>query len=190
MEVQRGVVGDLATIPDLRDAVAAMELVPRLAELCAAARSAGAAVVHATAGWRADRGGTPLNTPIVRALARNPEQILEGTPAVDLVPELDGHDADLRSHRRHGMTPFPGTDLDAILRSRGVTTVVATGVSVNVGILGLCLVAADLGYRVVVPRDAVCGTPAEHVRSVFEHTLAPIATLCDTADLLAAWATP
>ena len=41
----------------------------------------------------------------------------------------------------------------------GVTTVIATGVSLNVGILGLCLSAADLGYRVVVPTDAVVGVP-------------------------------
>ena len=43
-----------------------------------------------------------------------------------------------------------------------MTTVVATGVSVNVGIMGLCLSAVDLGYQVVLVRDAVAGVPAEY----------------------------
>jgi hypothetical protein len=40
---------------------------------------------------------------------------------------------------------------------------------------------------VVIPRDAVAGFPAEYVELVFEHTLAAIATLTTTRDVLAAW---
>ena len=40
-----------------------------------------------------------------------------------------------------------------------MTTVVAIGVSLNVGVLGLVLSAVDLGYQVVVPTDAVAGVP-------------------------------
>ncbi len=53
------------------------------------------------------------------------------------------------------MSPFTGTSLDTWLRSLGVETVVATGVSVNLGVLGLAIEAVNLGYRVVVP-----GTPS------------------------------
>ncbi|WP_238314886.1 isochorismatase family protein, partial [Methylobacterium crusticola] len=72
----------------------------------------------------------------------------------------------------HGLTPFTATSLDQILRNLGVTTVVATGVSVNVGIMGLCLSAVDLGYQVVLVRDAVAGVPAEYEEAVIEHSLA------------------
>ena len=37
------------------------------------------------------------------------------------------------------ISPFHGTELDAILRNLGVRTVVATGVSVNVGVLGMTI---------------------------------------------------
>ncbi len=187
MEMQRGVVGDLATIPALREAAVAMDLVPKVAQLCQTARSSGAHVVHATVSWRADRAGTALNTPLVRALSKDPSQMLEGTAAVELVDQLDGFPSDLRSNRHHGLTPFPGTDLDSLLRSCWVTTVVAAGVSVNVGVLGLCLVAADLGYQVVLPTDAVCGVPEDYARSVVEHTLSTVATRCTVADLAEAW---
>ena len=64
----------------------------------------------------------------------------------------------------------------------------ATGVSVNVGILGLCLSAADLGYQVVLVRDAVAGVPAGYAESVIENTLAMVATVVTSAELLEAWA--
>ncbi|MCY3601085.1 MAG: isochorismatase family protein, partial [Gemmatimonadetes bacterium] len=73
-------------------------------------------------------------------------------------------------------------------RNLGVTTVVATGVSVNVGILGLCLSAVDLGYQVVLVRDAVAGVPAEYEEAVIEHSLAMVATVVTSAELLEAWA--
>ena len=55
-----------------------------------------------------------------------------------------------------------GTDLDAILRNLGVTTIVAVGVSLNVAIPNLVMDAVNAGYRVVLPRDAVAGIPAEY----------------------------
>jgi nicotinamidase-related amidase len=187
MELQRGVVGDAATLPDLVDAARAAGVLEACGTLLVAARAAGVAVVHAQVEWAADRRGTPLNTPLAAALARNPDQMLESTAAVEPVPELGDTRGDLRSVRRHGLTPFTGTDLDALLRSLGTTTVVAVGVSLNVGMLGLCLTAADLGYRVVVPTDATVGVPTEYGHQVLQHSLATVATLCTTAALLERW---
>lgn len=187
MELQRGVVGDLATLPELRAAAEERGTLAACGRLVGAARDAGVPVVHAVVAWRPDRRGTPLNTPLVRALSRNPDQVLDGSAAVELVPELGDTSTDLRSHRHHGLTPFPGTDLDPLLRSLGTTTVVACGVSLNVGVLGLCLGAADLGYRVVLPTDAVVGVPAAYGDEVIANSLAPVATLATVDELLAAW---
>jgi hypothetical protein len=70
----------------------------------------------------------------------------------------------------------------------GITTVVATGVSVNVGVFGLVVNAVDLGYQVVLVRDAVAGVPADYANSVIEQSLSLLATVVTTDDLLAAWA--
>lgn len=188
MELQRGVVGDLATMPALVEAAAARSTLSRCGEMVHGARAAGVPVVHAAVHWRADRAGTPLVTPLTTSLARNPTQVLERTPAVELVPELGESATDLWSWRRHGLTPFSGTDLDVQLRSLGVHTVVAVGVSLNIGVLGLCLGATDLGYRCVVPTDAVVGVPVEYGDAVLEHSLAMVATRCTVRELLDAWA--
>ena len=190
MELQRGVVGDVATLPDLVEAAEAADVLEACGRLVAGARTAGIPVVHAQVEWAADRRGTPLNTPLAAALARNPGQMLTGTAAVEPIPELGDTSGDLRSVRRHGLTPFTGTDLDALLRSLGTTTVVAIGVSLNVGMLGLCLSAADLGYRVVVPTDATVGVPAEYGAQVLQHTLAPVATLTTVTELVQRWREP
>lgn len=144
-------------------------------------------VVHCVAEWTEDRAGTPLNTPLFRSLAKNPGQILSGSAAVELVPELGDTTSDRRSLRRHGLTPFPGTDLHHLLVAEGVEVVVACGVSLNVGVLGLCLGAADLGYEVVLPTDAAVGLPEEYGDAVVRNSLAAVATLTTVDEVLAAW---
>jgi nicotinamidase-related amidase len=187
MELERGVVGDLATIDDLAKVVRQSGLLDAVSRLVHAARPAGARVVHCICEWHADRAGTALNTPLQASLARNPRQILRDSPAVDLVSGLGPEPGDLVSRRVHGLTPFTGTDLDMLLRNTGVSTVIATGVSLNVGVLGLCLSAADLGYRVVVPTDAVVGVPPHYGAEVLHHTIGMVATLTTVDDICAAW---
>lgn len=187
MELQRGVVGDLSSFPALADEADRVGLVPRTARLLAAARAAGVPVVHCTAGFRADRLGSPANSPLIASLLRRPEHLLEATAAVELVPALGAESDDLVSHRRHGVSPFVGTDLDPTLRALGVSTVVATGVSLNLGIIGLAIEAVDLGYRVVVPTDAVAGVPSDFADDVLRHTVALVAKLATVDEVIAAF---
>jgi nicotinamidase-related amidase len=187
MELQRGVVGDHATIRELADIVAQRDVITTAAKVVQAARTVGARVVHCTAEFRPDRAGSNENAPLLRAVAKAPAHLLVGSEAAQVVPELGPEPADLISSRRHGLTPFPGTDLDAILRNLGVTSIVATGVSVNIGLTGLVMVAADLGYRVAVVTDAVAGVPAEYADDMLRHTVAPLATLVTSDQVLTAW---
>ncbi|MFO7590732.1 MAG: cysteine hydrolase [Acidimicrobiia bacterium] len=188
MEMQRGVVGDRAVIRALADEVDALGVVGRIAILATAARSAGARVVHCTAEFRGDRADSNDNAPMLRMIAKGHPHLVVGSPEAAVVPELGPDPADVVAARRHGLTPFPGTDLDAILRNLGVRTIVASGVSVNIGITGLVMVAVDLGYRVVLATDAVAGVPRDYARAVVEHTLAPLATRLTTDEIVTVWA--
>ena len=187
MELQRGVMGDLAMLPDLRDECTATGMLTNVHDLLAAARTAGARVVHCTAEFRPDRQGSGTNAPMLRASAKG-GGLLVGTPDVELVPELDPAPGDVVVARLHGLTPFTGTTLDAVLRNLGVTTVIATGVSLNVGITGMAMEAVGLGYEVVVPPDAVAGVPREYAEQVLAHTIPVIATRIPTAEIIATWA--
>ncbi len=188
MEIQRGVVGDLTSFPELAAEADRVGVAEHTARLLGAARAAGARVVHCTAEFRADRAGSTANCRLIAAMVRRPEHLLAGTPSTELVPGLGPEPGDLVCPRLHGVSPFSGTSLDAWLRNLGVTTVVATGVSVNLGVLGLAIEACNLGYQVVVPRDAVAGLPAAYADAVLDTTFPLIATLTTTDAVVAAWA--
>ena len=195
MELQQGVVGPDALLPELVQRVAEAETVEAAARVCQAARAVGARVVHCTAEHRADGAGATENAKIMALIGklRREQGVLPteiGTPGAALVAELGPEPADIVIPRMHGMTPFMSTSLDQMLRNLGTRTVVATGVSVNIGILGLCLNALDLGYQVVLVRDAVAGVPAEYADAVIDNTLSLIATITTSTELCSLWESP
>ncbi|WP_240777597.1 cysteine hydrolase [Nonomuraea basaltis] len=187
MEMQRGVVGDLTRFPDLVAACARHDVVANAARLLHTARMAGIPVIHCTAAFRADRAGSHTgNCPFIVSLLKDPEHMLEGTAAVEVLPELRDP-GDLESRRYHGFSPFTGTSLDTTLRSLGVSEVVAVGVSLNLGIPGLALEAVNLGHRVTVVTDAVAGIPEDYARAVLRNTISLLATRATAGDLIETW---
>lgn len=64
---------------------------------------------------------------------------------------------------------------------------IATGVSLNVGIIGLTIEAVNHGYHVAIPHDCVAGYPAEYGEQVLTNTLSRLAHATTSADLIASW---
>ena len=195
MEMQQGVVGPEAMMPALAAEVAATGTIDAAAAVCAAARQAGARVVHCVVQTRPDGLGGAVNCRILGLADRLRRQrgispTAAGSQGARLVAELGDDPADLVVSRWHGLTPFTSTALDQTLRNLGVTTVVATGVSVNIGVLGLCLSAVDLGYQVVLVRDAVAGVPKQYADAVIDNSLAMVATVVSSHELIQAWSGP
>jgi nicotinamidase-related amidase len=186
MELQRGVMGDLASFPELATAASERGIVAAAARLLAAFRSAHLPVVHCTAEFRADRMGTVANTPLHTAVLRRPEHLLEGTAATELVPELGPEITDYVCPRRHGVAPFTGTPLHATLSELGAKVLVVAGVSVNVGVLGLCIEAVNLGYQVVVASDAVTGVPLGYADAVLKNSVSLVASVRPVDDIVRA----
>jgi len=194
MELKRVTVGDLqgsspAGAPgNPLGAVAAQQgTVEKLARLARAARTVGVRVIHCTAAFRPDGAGSPGNAPLLASALRHRARLRLGSPEAEPVRELGPEPEDLVSVRLHGVAPFVGTELDPLLRSLGVRSVVLVGGSVNVGIVGACIEAVDFGYRVVIPRDGVIGVPEDYVDAVFEHTLRLLARVTRVDELIAAW---
>jgi biuret amidohydrolase len=186
-ECQNGVIGSQSVLPELA-AAAASSVIPNGARLCAAARAAGVPVVHCVAGRRPDDRGSNRNARLFGAMLKSPVRLDLGTPAAEVVPEFDVQSSDLVLSRIHGLSPMAGTDLDPVLRNLGVRTIVVVGVSVNVAITNLVMDAVNRGYQVVLPRDAVCGVPVSYADAVIDNTLALLATICATEDVVAAFA--
>ena len=189
-EVQRGVVGEGSILPQLAEA--AQPALANLARLLPAARTAGASVVHCIAAFRGDRKGAGQNAPLFAGVGRQPgaaDRLVVGSddvlPAVELgaIP-----DTDLISIRLTGVGPAWDTGLVAMLTNLGVRTVIAVGVSVNVGVTNLVMDCVNAGFSVVVPRDAVAGVPMDYAEAVINNTLRLLATVTTTDTILEAWA--
>jgi biuret amidohydrolase len=192
MELQRGIVGPGAMLPQLADRVAEIGMMDIVGGLCTAARAAGVRVVHNTAEHRSDDAGFTENCAIFAIggkLAREsgirPTEI--GSEGAKLMPHLGDDPRDIKVARMHGMSPFMGTSLDQMLRNIGIRTIIAAGVSVNMGITGLCLNGVDLGYQVVLPRDCVAGVPADFADAAIQHTLSLLATVTTAAEIQSVW---
>ncbi len=183
-ECQGAVVGPNAGLAVLAEE-ARREALPNIERLLPAARDAGVKVVHCLVQRRPDGLGANHNAKIF-AMGSDVD-IVPGSPGASLLPEFGPAPTDVVLSRWHGVGPMGGTDLDATLRNLGVTTIVAVGVSVNIAITNLVMDAVNLAYRVVVPRDAVAGIPADYATSIIDNTLSLLATITTTDDLLAAW---
>jgi biuret amidohydrolase len=185
-ECQMGVIGPNAALPQLADAARA-EMIPNAARLAAAARQRGVPLVHCVAARRADGKGSNANARLFKGMLKTAVPLLPGSEAVEVIPEIGVDEGDVLLTRLHGLGPMGGTDLDAVLRNLGVTTVVGIGVSVNIGMLDFAFDAVNAGYQMVLPRDAVAGVPTDYANAVLDNTLSLVATLPSTNDVLAAW---
>jgi nicotinamidase-related amidase len=185
-ECQNGVVGVGSALPALAD-TARTSVLPNGARLCVAARAAGVPVIHCTAGRRPDDRGSNRNARLFNAMLKSPVRLDLGTPETDVVAEFDVQPSDFVLSRIHGLNPMAGTDLDPVLRNLGARTLVVIGVSVNVAITNLVMDAVNLGYQVVVPRDAVAGWPAEYADQVIDNTLSLLAEIVTTDDVIREW---
>jgi biuret amidohydrolase len=187
-ECQGAVIGPDAGLAMLAEEARRVAL-PNIVRLLPAARAAGVRIVHCLVQRRPDGLGSNHNAKIFN-MSRGAVDIAPGSPGAEVLPELGPQPSDVVLRRWHGVGPMGGTDLDAVLRNLGVSTIVVVGVSLNIAIPNLVMDAVNAAYRVVVPRDAVAGVPADYGAAMIANTLSLLATITSTDDLLRVWAQP
>ncbi|OBG92435.1 cysteine hydrolase [Mycobacterium sp. E136] len=183
VECQNGVLGPESVLPQL--AADSVGLVADLRRLLDAARTAGVRVVHATYEG-ALGGGHPGTARLWRTLGPLTADWMPGKPETRVLEELFDT-SDLVLPRHHGLFPTLDSELLPVLRGLGIRTVVLTGVSLN---LALPITAGHLtqaGFKLVVPRDAVGGTPSSYAEQVLDNTIAVLGQLTTVGDLVAEW---
>ena len=185
-ECQKGVIGSLSALPEM--AIAAQEkMIPNVVRLVGAARRAGVRVIHATAAHQPDMWGANHNARVFHGVLKSPVKLVVGAEAVEVLDEIGVEGNDILFFRQHGLSPMQGTELDSLMRNEGVQTIVLVGVSANVAIPNTTFDAVNRSYQVVIPRDAIAGTPVEYTDQLLQHTLGYIATITTTDDVLSAW---
>jgi nicotinamidase-related amidase len=185
VECQNGVLGPESVLPAL--ATDSGDLVGNVRRLLDAARKFGARVVHAT--YEGSLGGQPTGTArLWRALGPATAHWAPGVAATAVVPQLLGP-GDIVLPRHHGLFPTLDSELLPVLKGFGVSTVVLAGVSLNVAITHTAGHVTQAGFDLVVPRDAVGGTPAEYAEQVLNNTIAVLGRLTTVDKIVGEWDT-
>jgi len=186
-ECQKGVIGPVSSLPALAEEARNSGMIGNVARLAAGARAAGVTVLHAIAARHPQGKGANRNARLFAAVERAPVHQLLGTPMTEVVDEIGTDPADVVSVRMAGLSPIGGTDVDVLLRNLGCRTLVVVGVSTNVAIPATVFDAANLGYQVVLPRDAIAGVPADYADILIRNSLSLVATVISTDEVLAHW---
>jgi nicotinamidase-related amidase len=184
MECQERLLGPDPVLPGLALAAASIGLVENLAVVFSAARSRGVRIYYCTDDRRSDGFGSAENTLVhLRMAAGRAAPGGMGPVMARIAPQP----ADVVFSREQGLTGFFATGLDPYLRNTGVTTVVVTGVSLNIAVLGTAIEAMNRGYTVVVPTDCVASDPPEYADWAMRYTMRNIAFVVPSSAIVDAW---
>jgi nicotinamidase-related amidase len=191
-ECQESVLGEGSPLQGLKDMVNNTGMVDNLSSLLDEARKQRIKVFHCTVERREDGYGDPLNTPLTRMMARHggpSSGMAPGSkgarPLSALAPQAD----DIHMPRLYGITAFHETGLDHFLRNSGIKTVIFTGVSLNLAVIGGTLEAVNRGYTVVIPTDCVAADSEEYAGMILKHSLRNIAYTTDSQTIKGHWQT-
>ena len=175
MDLQAEVVGMLGP--------AAQAVVERTVPLIAAARAAGAPVIYVVVGFRpgypevSDRNA---GFAAIRGTGR-----FLGPPGADIPAAIAPQDGE-SVVVKHRISAFHGTDLDMILRAKGIDTLLLLGIATSGIVLSTACHAADADYRLAIVRDCCADRDDEVHRVLLDKVLARRATTLTAAEAIAA----
>ena len=170
---------------DLQNATVAVNTAPHPAarvvansvKLAQAFRGHGAPVVYVRVDLN-DFLELPVDQPFNLGNRPLPAMVSEIAPSAEFQP------GDILLTKRH-WGAFAGTNLEQQLRSRGVDTVVLTGISSNAGVESTARQGTGLGFGFVVVEDACSGQDGEQHRFAFEKIFPRHCRVRSTKEVLA-----
>jgi nicotinamidase-related amidase len=159
------------------------DVIGQAGQLLEAARRSGATVVYTRVAWQPGYPDLVANSPLLGMVAQF-GALVEGSGKAEIVPQLTPQDGDIvLTHQRVG--GFSASQLDVILRSRGIDTVLFAGVATNASVESTARQASDLGYRTIVVADACSAAdPGAHDAAIA--SLGLLAEITTTAEAVQA----
>ena len=148
------------------------DIIKRSARLAAAFRRYGLPVVLVNV-----TGGAPGRTEISRAAFTRPPDW------ADIVEDLGQQPDDLLVTKQT-WGAFHGTSLDTLLRDRGVTQIVLTGVSTSAGVESTARSAYEHGYHVALVIDAMTDRDGEAHQNSVQRIFPKLGETATTDDVL------
>jgi nicotinamidase-related amidase len=130
-------------------------IIPNVNAVIAAARGAGCTIIHTRQGYRADRADmTPYDVwRRQRSGLHDTDVLLRSSPGFEIVPEIDVQPVDIIVDKTANGA-FTHTDLEHVLRSRGITHLLFTGCTTDVCVHTTLREAQDRNFQNLLIEDA------------------------------------
>lgn len=135
--------------------------------LVQAARAAGATIIHAPITFAPGYGElAPAPYGILKGVVDS-TAFVKGQWGAEIVDTLAPQPGDVVVEGKRGLDTFATTNLDFILRARGITTIVLGGFLTNCCVESTMRTGYEKGYTVITLSDCVAATsPEEHENAI------------------------
>ncbi len=150
-----------------------------------ASRAAGVYVVHIAHETRPVSATVDETFPNVFALIKSLGALVEGTWGAEIIPELAPVSGEPVVIKR-AISGFYGTDLDRILRTHDINTLVVAGVLTNFAVEGLVREGVDKGYHVTVLEDCCASNTTEMHDFFFTNILSLLGVMSNSTEYIQA----
>jgi len=128
-----------------------------------AARAAGATVMHAPITFASGYGEISSHPYGILKGVVDGNAFVKGSWGAAIVDDLAPAEGDIVVEGKRGLDTFASTNLDFILRSKGITTIALGGFLTNCCVESTMRSGYENGYRVITLSDCVAATsPEEH----------------------------
>ena len=151
------------------DSMAQTNMLENAKEVVAAAREAGATIIHAPisfANGSKEITGSPYG--ILKGVVDS-NAFVKGEWGAEIIDDLKPEADDIVVEGKRGLDTFASTNLDFILRSKGITTVALGGFLTNCCVESTMRSAYERGYEVVTLSDCVAATSAEEHANAIQY---------------------
>jgi nicotinamidase-related amidase len=151
----------------VRDVMESTDMLENTKQLVDEARAAGATIIHAPISF-ADGYHEITDHPygILAGVVDN-KAFVKDTWGAEIIENLAPQADDIVVEGKRGLDTFASTNLDFILRSKGITNVALGGFLTNCCVESTMRSAYEKGYEVVTLTDCVAGTSqAEHDNAI------------------------
>lgn len=163
-------------------------LLERLAGLATAARSASVPVIFCRVAFRSQYPDLS-DSNVIFAAVKGMLDFTEPNPETAVHPALSPQENDIIVTKRR-LSSFTGSDLEVVLRSRGIRRLVIAGVATSGVVLSTVREAADLDYELVVLSDGCSDGDFEVHRVLMEKVFTTQATVMTVSDWTASLKAP
>ena len=129
--------------------------------LVEAARAAGATIVHAPITFVPGYGELPQHPYGILKGVVDSTAFVKGEWGAEIVDSLAPQEGDVVVEGKRGLDTFATTNLDFILRARGITTIALAGFLTNCCVESTMRTGYEKGYDVITLSDCVAATSSE-----------------------------